>query len=267
MHITNETEKIKQFWDDQAQKHGTSSLATMPDSIAFELELAQLEKMIPPGSRVLDLGCGNGVKGIWLTKRIPFTYVGIDYSHEMIKQAHILIDQEKNTLQGTVRFEHGDMLDEQMIDEKEFDFIISVRSLINVGDVQNQLLAVKNAHAFLKESGTYLMIENSQQALRKINTVRQQFGLPDIQERWHNVFLDEETFFETIAPYFKVCETINFESTYFLISRTLNAVLTPEGETVDFHSKLNQLAAKLPPLGDYSPRKLFVLKKIGEAHV
>lgn len=262
MNIPSETEKIKQFWDDQAQKHGTSSLATMPDSIAFELELAQLEKMIPAGARVLDLGCGNGVKGIWLTKRIPFTYVGIDYSRQMINQANILFEQEKNTLQGTVRFEHGDMLDERMINEKDFDLIISVRSVINVGDVHNQLKAVKNAHAFLKESGTYLMIENSQQALRKINVVRQQFALPDIQERWHNTFLDEETFFPQIALYFDCVETINFESTYFLISRTLNAVLTPEGTDVDFHSKLNQLAAQLPPLGDYSPRKLFVLKKV-----
>jgi hypothetical protein len=139
--------------------------------------------------------------------------------------------------------------------------------LINVGDVQNQLLAVTNAHAFLKESGTYLMIENSKQALNKINDVRKTFGLQDIEERWHNTFLHEETFFPQISSLFTLAQTINFESTYFLISRTLNAALTPEGTEVDFYSKLNQLAAKLPQLGDYSPRKLFVLKKIGEAHV
>ena len=88
------------------------------------------------------------------------------------------------------------------------------------------------------------------------------FGLPEILERWHNNYIDEEMFFPKITEYFQLREVVSYQSTYFLLSRTLNALLTPEGEEIDYLSKLNQLSRKLPSLGDYSPAKLFILKSL-----
>jgi SAM-dependent methyltransferase len=254
--------EIKKFWDDQAKKYGQSSEATTPDIIAFEMEIEQLLKLIPNGSKILDVGCGNGVKGVSLAQNISCNYIGVDYSEEMIKQANSLKQKNQKCLKGNIEFMTGDVLNENILLERDFDFIISVRCLINLGSLDNQALAIKNLWPLLKKDGTLLLFENSVQPLKNINEVRRMFELPDIEVRWHNEYIDESKLFSAIEKYFKLVDTVQYKSTYFLISRTLNALLNVENGKIDYLSKLNHLASKLPPHGDYSPEKLFILKKL-----
>lgn len=78
---------IKKYWENQATTHGQSINATSPDNIAFEMEIEKFKEYIPKGSKVLDIGCGNGAKGEAIRNSIDCTYYGIDYSENMIKEA------------------------------------------------------------------------------------------------------------------------------------------------------------------------------------
>ncbi|HDT6579569.1 TPA: class I SAM-dependent methyltransferase [Bacillus cereus] len=253
---------IKEFWDEQAKQFGESSLATSPDTIAFKLELAELEKNIPNGSKVLDIGCGNGIKGIELAKHLDIDYRGIDFSKEMVIKANENLDAHKSYLKGHVSFVRGDVLRlQEVIKDNIYDVVITSRCLINLVSIEEQEKAIANIYEVLKGNGIYLMIENSIQSLNNLNTVRAIFGLEKINIRWHNLYIDERKLIPKIEPYFTVVNVIPFASTYYLISRTLNALLTPQGEEIDYMSKLNVLSMKLPVLGDYAPVKLFILKK------
>ena len=259
--MDNQRTEIKKFWEEQAAQHHCSSLATSPDTIAYHLELAQMKKMIPTGSKVLDIGCGNGVKGTALAKEQDIDYTGLDYADEMIRQAHELLQSEKEPLRGKVRFLSGDILHSSSLPNEVFDIVMTDRCLINLSTTDNMISAVRNIHSLLQEKGIYLMFENSLQALENLNQVRRTFAMPDIQVRWHNIYIDEHKFFYAIAGEFELIETVSFASTYYLLSRTLNALLTPPGTEISYMSELNQLSAKLPSLGDFSPVKLFVLRK------
>lgn len=253
--------EIKNYWNEQAKNNVNKSLATSPDTIAYDMEIEQMKKMLPEHSKVMDIGCGNGIKGIELTKALDIDYVGIDYSEEMVNQAQNMMKNPDINFKGKIRFKLGNILDLKTINIDKFDVVMTDRCVINLSTIENQISAIKNIHSILKKDGIYLMFENSIQALENLNKVRRSFELPDINVRWHNIYIDEEKIFSSISDYFKIEESISFASSYYLISRTLNALLNNKDGQVDYMSDLNKLSAKLPPIGDYSPLKLFVLRK------
>ena len=61
------------------------------------------------GSRILDVGCGNGLLSLQLAKRFPICSVdGIDISPNMIEVAQSHLD---NNISHRVRFEVADLFD------------------------------------------------------------------------------------------------------------------------------------------------------------
>lgn len=138
------------------------------------------------------------------------------------------------------------------------------RCLINLKSVEEQIIAVKNIWSILKDNGIYLMMENFIEPLNNLNKERNKFNLPSINVRWHNLYLNEDFFVNDISDIFKVEKIDNFASTYYLISRTLNAILNVDNSEPNYNSPLNKLASKLMPLGDFSPEKLIMLRKIRE---
>lgn len=87
----------QRYWDNQAKVYGISSLATSPDTIAFNMEIDSIKKYIKDGDTILDIGCGNGCKAIAIGADIECSYLGIDYSEEMIRQAYMALDEYNKT--------------------------------------------------------------------------------------------------------------------------------------------------------------------------
>lgn len=249
---------IKKYWDEQAEKYKNSSLATSPDTICFQMEIDKFIENIFEGAKVLDIGCGNGYKGLAITKKVKCCYHGIDYSEEMIKNAKM-----NNTDLCIIppTFNHGNILNIKELQADDFDIVMTDRCLINLTSLEEQIQAVKNIHSVLKPSGTYLMMENHLNSLQNLNNARQTFQLPPIEVRWHNLYLEEPIFLDKIKDLFTIKKIDNFASTYYLISRTLNALLNSSNEASDYNSDLNKYASMLPSIGDFSPEKLIVMTK------
>jgi len=255
-----EIENIKDYWNDQGDKYLDSLKATTPDFLAKELELEALRSVLDKSKSTLEAGCGNGYNLFSLSSHLNGDLVGFDYSESMIKVANKTLYNELE-LQSRLNFHNANILDE--IDFLgNFQQIFTDRCLINLTSIDQQIKALNNLSSILETGGKLILIESTQQGQAALNTMRTYAGLPEIPSRWHNLFIDEDEFFNNIPSNLKHIKTENFSSLYFVISRVFNAKLTPENKDPDYMSEINKLARNIPTFGNYSPLKLFHFEKI-----
>lgn len=253
--------KIKAYWEHQAEVEGPA--ATTPDPILKEMEIAVISKRIGEAKTVLDVGCGNGYSTIIFAKLHPNIQItGVDYSEKMIEAAKISLSKEPADVQARVSFKVGDVTALEFPAES-FDIITTDRCLINLITREDHVKAVESIRKILKSNGKYLMCECSEQGLKRINELRSEAGLSLIPIRWHNLYLDEETFFPQSSKYFKLTEVDNFSSLYYIASRVFNAKLSVlENKEPDYNHPINRIASMLTSFGDCGPLKLFVLTPV-----
>ena len=92
-----------------------------PDNMRFDLRV--ISSRIEPGSRILDLGCGNGDLLAWLAANKNVTGAGIEQDK---KKAAFCISRGLSVLQG-------DMIDEvDDYPDKSFDYVILSQTLQQV---------------------------------------------------------------------------------------------------------------------------------------
>ncbi len=258
-----ELSKIREFWDEQAARFGTSPKASMPDEFLNDMEIEQVTARINEGAKVLDVGCGNGYTTLRLARSKRITIKGIDYSSEMIRVANEELQGRESDLAGTVSFDVGDVLELQEADAS-YDQVVCKRVLINLVAWKNQKRALENMHRVLERGGTLLLSEASKQGWENMNKLRRAFYLEEIPEPWHNLYLDEEQLFPFAAGLFETVDVVNFSSTYYIGSRILQPFVLkmcePEREP-DYSSEINRLFSLLPPYGDYGTQKLYVFAK------
>lgn len=93
----------------------------LPEHLRFDL--AVIASWIKPGSRVLDLGCGNGTLLAWLTQHKQIHGTGIEQDK---KKAATCIERGLSVLQGDIKEEVADYPD------AAFDFVILSQTLQQV---------------------------------------------------------------------------------------------------------------------------------------
>ncbi len=256
--------EIKQFWDEQAKAHGIASAATMPDQFLKDLEVKNIAKYLGPGLSVADLGCGNGYSTFHYASAFDIRICGLDYSDMMIQKAEEAKEKLDEKIRLRVQFRVGDIKGTDF-PASSYDCVITDRCLINLVSREEQQAAIHEVHRILRTSGLYLMCEDTENGLAKLNVVRHHVGLPPISVRWHNLYLDESHILKTISGIFKLVEIVNFSSFYYLASRIVNGKIAQEqGVEPRYDSEINRVAAACSSLacfGDFGPLKLFVLRK------
>jgi ubiquinone/menaquinone biosynthesis C-methylase UbiE len=250
------SERIRAFWNSRAD-HGVR--AGTRDTIAKQLEIQAIEKYVVDGMSVLDAGCGNGITAVELARRHEVDIVGVDFAPALIAAAKSFAEGE--ALKGKVSFLVADTRDLPLRSE-QFDLVYTERTLINLSDWPTQKSTIDGLGNVIAPGGRYLMCENSQDGLDNLNVLRQQLGLPVIKRPWHNRYLRDvevnSTLFETLHLEQVEC----FSSTYYFLSRVVNAWLAAQkGEEPDYEAPINTLALKLPPIGDLAQVRLWVWRK------
>ncbi len=102
---------------------------------------------IPPKSKVLDLGCGNGRATEILSKN-GNKYTGLDISEDLIGFA-----RERHP---EVKYFVGDLLDAPF-PSKSFDYVISLATLHHIPSAEKRLQALKEIYRLLTPGGTTLI--------------------------------------------------------------------------------------------------------------
>jgi ubiquinone/menaquinone biosynthesis C-methylase UbiE len=260
--MSNQPAKIKEFWNNQAEKYKIDYLATTPDKFVKDLEIKNILKYIPEKcDKIVDLGCGNGFSTIEFAKERNSDFTGIDYAENMIGQAQKALQKNKRRLKGKINFMIGDILDLSFLPANKFDAVITDRCLINLVSLSDQKKAIGQIEKILKKKGKYIMCEDTQEGLNRINELRKLSGLSIIPNHWHNVYLNEKSIIPYIKRYFNILEIDNFSSLYYIASRIFNAISAKDTSKPDYLSEINRVASILPSVGDFSPLKIFYLEK------
>lgn len=252
-------EEIQRFWNDQAREHATDLAAVSPDPLAKELELEALCRALDSRLDTIEIGCGNGYNLFALSNSFSGRLVGVDYAEEMIGAARLGLPGA--TKPERFEFHVGSVLHDLGF-LGQFQQAFTDRCLINLPSLELQIQALDNISRVVQPGGHIALIESTQQGQERINELRECVGLNAIPYHWHNLYLDEDAFLAQVPPSLEHVSTDNFASLYFVISRVLNAKLTPRDQEPDYLSEMNKVARALPSIGDHGPLKLFLFRKI-----
>src|SRR5258708_7290721 len=217
-------EQIRQFWTDQVHTHGQSYAASWSDQPVIEMEIQQIQHLLKDGDRVLDAGCANGYSTVQFAAQRQIDICGLDYVPEMIEQAELRLATVHNRLLGRVSFKVGDIT--QLNEPNAFyDKVVVIRVLINLGNWQAQLDALRECARVIKPGGLLLLSEATVQGWTQLNKFRREWHLPDIPMPPFNLYLDQEALVQAALPQFELVELINFSSSYFVGTRVLKPLL------------------------------------------
>jgi SAM-dependent methyltransferase len=260
---------VKQFWDEQAREHGVAGVATAPDHHYRELEISRISETIrscvSAPSRIVDFGCGNGFSTARFSREFPeHSFLGVDYSEQMIAEALRLraLSNLKN-----IDFSVANVLSpgaNDTLKPKLFDVVACTRVLINLADWSEQKAAIANLKTLLADDGALILAENTEDGLKNLNDLRQQFDLPAIKQRWHNKYLPGAELEAFLNKEFVIEKAENIGNLYYILSRVVYAKLASmEGVEPQYEHPINEIASRLPslPLYNYSPNMLWVLRK------
>ena len=250
------TDDVLTFWNNRA---GLGQWAGTKDLIAKQIEIEAICSYIHNGMNVLDVGCGNGITAIEIAKRYDVAVTGIDFAEEMVANAISLLEGQE--LKGSVKFQAGDVLNLPSLPIK-FDLIYTERTLVNLPDWSAQKQAIANIAKLLIDEGFYVMCENSQDGLDKINHFRSKINLPKIIQPWHNHYLHDIDIKITRIEGLILQDINYYSSTYYFLSRVVNAwLMEQEGKEPDYNSPINRLALSLPPLGEFGQGRIWLWKR------
>ena len=269
-------EQIKDHWKNCAKTFGTDLRATTKAGTAKQIEIYALIKNInsikstlPIGSKILEVGCGNGHNLLSLYESYPeYKYEGIDFIQEMIDSA----EQNKRDYgvpDESMRFKVGNVLDLKY-KSNSFDLIFTVRCLINLNSDQLQLAAIRNISSKIKQGGHLLMLENSQNSYDKQNKLRHLVGLEKRIPAEFNHFFNEDRMNRELSK-LGLKETRNENLTH--LHDLVLYILVPmiNGGNIDYKHPIVEAATRLSiaisesdndPLGEYGQNRLYLFQKI-----
>jgi SAM-dependent methyltransferase len=252
--------KIKarlEFWNTNAK---LKKLAGTKDYNAKIIEIETLSKFFKKNMRVLEFGCGNGYTAIEMAKRFNARIDACDYSPKMIMEANKF--QKNKGLPNNVNFFLADIKRKLKI-KPIYDLVFTERMLINLDSWASQKKSIIKLVNCLKPKGTMVLMENSATGLKKINDYRSMLNLKKIKAPWHNLYLDDNKMLNFKIKNCKLTEVISYSSTYYFLSRVVNAWLANQrGIKPNYNAKINKLAIKLPSISDCAQGKIYLYKKI-----
>lgn len=259
--------RIKNYWNQRAAENSGSLSATTQDIWLRRLEVATLigaieSLALPAGAMIADMGCGDGNTVLELARQFPdFRFTGFDFAPQMIETARAQLAASK--LGSRIVFSVGDVNDPlASVGVGALDVAMTDRCLINLENSAAQYAAIAAIARTLKPGGVYLAIENFYEGQDAMNAARAAMDLPEIPVRWHNHFFHEMEFRAHVAQHFAHVQIHEFSSAYYYATRVVySAMCQMQGVAPDYNHPIHQLAVRLPPMGNYSPIRLAVLRR------
>ncbi len=254
--IGDAKDKVRDFWNRRAV---LGRFAGTRDIIAKQLEIEAISNYVRDGMTILEVGCGNGITAIELARQYEVQILALDFAEEMITAAKSLALD--HVLRGRVEFQVGDFKSISHVSDR-FDLIYTERVLINLPHWPNQEQAIVSILAVLAEGGLYVMCENSQDGLERLNELRRRVDLPEIKPPWHNRYLRDVELKDIEVEGVSLEARLDYSSTYYFLSRVINAFCAAqENREPDYESPINQLALRLPAIGDYGQGNIWLWKR------
>ena len=262
---------VMSHYDKVALEDGASSSSTMKDEYVRNAETEGIVNTINAFKkgknkklRIVDVGCGNGYTlSILKNNFSTFEFQGIEKNNEL----RAITNKRLKPLNINVYF--GDVLDNLVETHGRSDIVICQRVLINLLNKEDQIKSIKNVSELVKNGGIIILIECMAESLNHLNDARAEFGLSVILPSYHNLYMNYDMLPSCKNGFepFKSLEIPkeNFLSSHYYITRVLHDILL-QGRPFIRNSQFVKFFSQALPkeIGDYSPLKFFVFKKIEE---
>jgi SAM-dependent methyltransferase len=236
-------DEVRAYWEEAAavERDGDGLKPTARDPDLQAVVEASIEKWIAPGSAVLDVGCGDGASTIRFARRAG-RIVGVDYIPKFVDRARALA---RHGDVGNAAFLVGDVLDLESVrsDHGLFDVVITIRCVINLASLENQVRAISQIASCIRPGGLFLTSEGWREGRDGLNRRRVDSGLPAMDLVEHNLLITRQAFEQAAAPHFDI---VAYESAglYLFISRLVQPLyVAPEEPSVGH--PLNAIGAQL----------------------
>jgi SAM-dependent methyltransferase len=263
----------------QAHEHRFSWASTMMERDIREIEIESLSRIIskllinrsnPQPLKILEIGCGNGYVAARLTCEFPNIKIeAFDSNFELIELA------KSRKLHNTI-FSVGNFEDVGSLDflEKDYDFIFSVRCLINIESAERRENALEKISGYLKSGGYLALLEGFESGQSKYNELRTAFSFEKIPPAWHNNYLDIERTKSRLNSTLHYLDNdmclnrfdveIHHLSTHYLAMRVLLPAIKMDGDFYreNRNNRMGQALSRiLPATQDFSPLQLHIWEK------
>ena len=141
----------------------------------------------------------------------------------------------------------------------KFDYIITKRSIQNLTSWKDQKKFINQLKFFSNPKTKILLMESSNNGLRKINDMRNKLKLKKIIKPWHNLYFEDSRLKKTKFNGIKLVNIKELFSTYYFTSRVLNAAINPKPS---YNDLLNLTGWKLPQnaIEGFSQLRLYEFK-------
>lgn len=263
----------------QAHQHGTSWSSTMVERDIREIEIESLVRIITKlltyktdqqPLKILEIGCGNG----YVTARLICEFRNLEVDAFDLNSE--LIDLANSRNLHNCNFSLGNFEDIESLGflENDYDFIFSVRCLINIENSKSRDSALGNLSRYLKRGGYLALLEGFESGQLKYNNLRSAFSFEEIPPAWHNYYLNTDQtkkILETNLRYLDhedCLKEFNVEihhlSTHYLAMRVLLPAIKMDGDYYrdNRNDPMGQsLSRILPATQDFSPLQLHIWGK------
>lgn len=139
--MTNHTKLLENYYN---KFNEDKRLNSRRGQVEFTTNLKYIEKYIPLGAKILDVGAGTGKYSLYLDK------LGYDVEAvELVKQNLNVIKKKKPTLKSYL----GNALDLSFLKENTYDAILLFGPIYHLKKRSEQLKAIEEAKRLLKPNG------------------------------------------------------------------------------------------------------------------
>lgn len=250
--LIHNSKEVLEYWNQD-------DVESMYDKNLLNLEIRLIKKRITEKSKILDAGCGEGEGTLEYSKLPGVKIHAVDFSETRLKKA-----AKRLSKKSRVTLKKVDFLGTYSLD-KDYDFIISQRFLINLMEWKLQQKVILDFKSMLRMGGELIMLEGSIEGVERLNNLREEFGLNPIPVKWHNLFFDDHVLVNFMKKNNFILVEEDGLGEYFMLTRGLRPYFEKE---LNWNSKFNKIAGspkikdilKLGPI--CSRLKLWVFKKI-----
>lgn len=160
-------------WNERARAIADDVEVNIMDIFQRELEYDYVCSFLEPAMRVVEVGCGNGFSTERFRDLVEWVDA-FDYAENMVERARERVGERNN------RFLHDNVLDPQHLDGP-YDAAVCVRVLINLQDLEQQRLALRNIGEMLRPGGLLILAEGFTDGFEHLSALRQQVSLPPVE--------------------------------------------------------------------------------------
>lgn len=239
--IRHDKSSTDQHWNQRAQVVEKDIEVNLGDVFQRNLEFDAITAYFGRGDRLLEVGCGNGYSTRHFRDHVAHVDA-FDFAEAMVARAKEKVGEENN------RFFTDNLLEPRDFDGP-YDTVVCVRVLINLKDLAEQKLALRNLHGCLKDGGTLVLAEGFTDGFAALNGLREKVGLGALTPAKINFYSDIADLMPVIEDLFEVRDTFHLGAYDYLTRVVYPLIAGPENvkHNTVFSERSERLARAMNP--------------------